>query len=102
LIKKTHLGAHVTKGSYSMLTRKHVVEILEISTMCIARYEFLNSQLSLFWPCEKSGSYTSQAHICMKKCPKWWYFFGFILQIKLPTCLKNFRSFEIVQHIGKK
>jgi len=38
----------------------------------------------------------------MKKCPKWWCFFGFILQGKLATSLKFFRSFGIVQHIGKK
>jgi len=37
----------------------------------------------------------------MKKCPKWWCFFGFILSSKLAIYLKNFRSFEIVQLIGK-
>jgi len=30
-----------------------------------------------------------------------WLFLGFLLQAKLATCLKNFRSFEIVQYIGK-
>jgi len=38
----------------------------------------------------------------MKKCPKWWSLFGFILQGKLATYLKSFRSFGIVQHIGKQ
>jgi len=45
-------------------------KLSEISTMWIARYELSNSQKSFFGPYEKLGSCTSQAHICMKKCPK--------------------------------
>jgi len=37
-----------------------------------------------------------------KKSSKWGLFLGFILQGKLATCLKNFRSLGIVQHIGKR
>jgi len=37
----------------------------------------------------------------MKKCQEWWLLFEFILHGKLGKCLKNFRSFGIVQHIGK-
>jgi len=33
----------------------------------------------------------------MKKHPCWWCFFRFILQGKLSICLKNFKSFAIVQ-----
>jgi len=55
-----------------------------------------------FGPVKKWASCTSQGHICMKKCPKWWLLFGFILQGKLATCFKNFKSFGIEQHIGKK
>jgi len=44
---------------------------------------------------------TSQGHICMKRCPKWWLHIGFPLQGKLSTCLKIFRSFGTAQHIGK-
>ncbi len=62
----------------------------------------MNWQINIFWPYEKTGSCTSQGHICMQKIPKWWLLFGFILQGKLIICLKKFRSFEIVQHIGKK
>jgi len=68
----------------------------------IARYELSNSQKSFLGPCKKSGSCTSQGYIFMKKCPKWWYLFGFILQDMLATCLKNFRAFGIVQHVGKQ
>jgi len=52
-------------------------------------------------PYKKPGSYTSQGHIFMKKYPKWWVLFGIILQSKLATCLKKFRSFGIVEHIKK-
>jgi len=38
----------------------------------------------------------------MKKGPKWWCFFGLILQGKLAIFLEFFKSFGIVQHIGKK
>jgi len=37
----------------------------------------------------------------MEKCPCWWCLFGFILEGKLATCLKIFRSFGIAQQIGK-
>jgi len=37
----------------------------------------------------------------MKKCTKWGCFSAFILQGKLATCLKKFRSFGIIQYIGK-
>jgi len=37
----------------------------------------------------------------MKKYPKLWLLFGFILQGKLAICVKKFRSFEIVQDVGK-
>jgi len=67
----------------------------------IARYKLLNYKNLFFGPTKKLGTSTSQGHIGMKKCPKWWYFFGFILQGKLAICLKNFRSFGIVQYIGK-
>jgi len=73
----------------------------KFSIVKIVRYELLNSQKSFLWPCKKLYCSTSQAHISMKKCPKWWCFFGFILQGKLATCLENFRSFGIVQTIGK-
>jgi len=50
---------------------------------------------------QKSVSYTSQAYFSMKKCPKWWCFFGFFYLNKLATYLKKFRSFGIVLHIEK-
>jgi hypothetical protein len=37
-----------------------------------------------------------------EKCPLWWFFMGLILQGKLVTYLKNFRSFELVQYVGEK
>jgi len=56
----------------------------------------------LLGACKKMGNCTPQGYICMKKYPKWWLHFGFILQGKLAMCLEKFRSFGIVQHIKKK
>jgi len=51
---------------------------------------------SFFSPA-KIRQLSSQGHICIFfKCSKWWCFFGFILQSKLATCLKIFKSFGIV------
>jgi len=47
-----------------------VEKISEIFTTWIARYELSNVQKSIFGPYEKPSNYTSQVHICMKKCPK--------------------------------
>jgi len=76
-------------------------KISEIFIVWIARYELSNSQKSFFGLAKKLGYNTSHCHICMKKCPKWWFFFGFIFHGKFFICLKNFRSFGIIQHIGK-
>jgi len=89
LIKK-YFSTHVIVGFCSILTWEHVEKISKTSSAWIARYELLNLQKSFFWLFEILGSCTSQGHICMKKCLKWWCFFGFILQVKLTTCLENF------------
>jgi len=66
-----------------------VEKISEISTTWIARYELLNLREILLLPFIELGNCTSQAHICMKKCPKLCCSFGFILQGKLTTFLKK-------------
>jgi len=93
--KNNFFLTHVTVGSCSVLTCEHVVKISEIFTAWIARYKHSNSPNPFFWPCKKQGSSTWQAHFSMKKCPKWWYFFGFFFLDKLATCIKNITSFGI-------
>jgi len=40
---------------------------------------------NLFWGLAKNRATTLHKVTCVKKCPKWWFFFGFILEGKLAT-----------------